>query len=403
MSPRMNTSNLLIVSSSVGMAVKLAASVMFVRLRKTLGRVCTSEQNSRSGSLAEEAVDQGPVFRPQRALHVQARGCPARPPSPRPTAGCSPRSSPRAPAGRGPCRCAGPLTWDGTRSSTCCEPSTSSSVSSLVWSGLAVFFQDHLDHAAAQPDGVDQGHDAGHVVEHHAVGAVDAGDHDVAIVDVALEARADPHRMDHLVLGGGDLGGLLDRVVDAVGEKNHRLQVEVGREARPQLDRPTDGRGLAVGNHRGQVLHIVQPARLLGKGHDLDVEVLLVVAAPLPDQLAGLVEAGHLGGVVGDAHRGRVVQQEDHRPLGLQVLVVAEDRTKQQQHDDHDGDDPQQQQRLPLAPPQRAEGVEIEDRDQQDRHGQHDKHGAEPVALFERNIKHRERLPAPSPSGRGLG
>ena len=107
MSPKMNTSNLSIVSWSVGMAASFR-SVMFVRCRNTLGRVCTSAQNSRSGSLARKRSTNAPYSArnvPSMYKHVDARLDDRR--HGRPLVVLHDLLFGR-PAARGPCRCGGP-------------------------------------------------------------------------------------------------------------------------------------------------------------------------------------------------------------------------------------------------------------------------------------------------------
>ena len=124
------------------------------------------------------------------------------------------------------------------------------------------------------------------------VGAIDAGHLDVAVGEVAPQAGAHAHAMhDHAQLAG-DVQRAAGRVVDAVGQQDHRGDL-AGRKLlrrRPPSARNSEV-ALPVGVSAGSSCGPSQQLRLLGKRDRQQAKIVLQLLAPFFQLAAGLVEA----------------------------------------------------------------------------------------------------------------
>ena len=252
----------------------------------------------------------------------------------------------------------------------------------------SVFLEDDLDDASGQPDAFDRGSDAGEVFQQQAVGTIDADHLDVAAGEIVVQAGADADGMDGHAQPGGHVGRVPDTIVHAVGDEDDRGRLGLWRLGRPRLQRAGQRRGFSRRVDARQRLDAFKRVRLLGKLDKMQIEVALELAAPLLQLRLRLVEAGHARGVVGDAHRGRRVQEERQQRALFGVVVVAEQRPEEQEHDHGDGRPAEQQEALPLERPERPERPPVEDRRQRGRRQRDREHGRDVIAVSERDLKH---------------
>ena len=159
----------------------------------------------------------------------------------------------------------------------------------------AVFVEERLDDAVAQPDGVDRaGHTRG-VAEQHAVGAVDADDPRVVIRAVFTQPRADADAMNRDAQLGGRLRRIAGQVVDAVGKHDHRGDLGRGKLFCAGLHRPSERGRLAVGDQRGELLAVFQRPRAVGEGDLEHAEIAGERRVPLVHFAACPIETRYAG------------------------------------------------------------------------------------------------------------
>ncbi len=155
------------------------------------------------------------------------------------------------------------------------------------------------------------------------VGAIDSGHLNVAVGGIVAQARADADGVDGHAGLSRPHQRIARRVVDAVGKEHNGGDLVGGELPRCRRHRPRDRGGLSGRRQTGQAPRSVQRVGLLGKRDNPHAEIAFELFAPFRQLLACLLETRRAGGVVGDAHRGRRVEQEDQcRPLGRRVLVA---------------------------------------------------------------------------------
>ena len=144
----------------------------------------------------------------------------------------------------------------------------------------------------------------------------------------------------------------------------------------------------AVGREGFQLLKIFQRPGVFGEFDDPQVEIPLELLPPFFDLPAGLIESRDAGRIVGDAHRGRTVEQENQARLVGQFLLIAINRPEDEHHDEQNRETSQQKKRLPLPAFELPERPQIKHPRQENRGGHDEKHQAEAGTLFEGEVVH---------------
>ena len=144
----------------------------------------------------------------------------------------------------------------------------------------AVFVEKDLDHAAGQPDGVDRAGHPGHVVQHHAVGTVDAGHLDVAVGEVAAQAGAHAHAVHDQAQFAGRPPADCRPSCGCRRKAGSPRRLRRGRIASRRPTAPGPARCLAVGVRAGRSCGPSSSLGLLGKGDRQQAEIVLELLAP---------------------------------------------------------------------------------------------------------------------------